>query len=658
MAFSNDFISHELEPGELFCDRYRIKRRIADGGMASIYLAVDESTRVEVAIKVLFSYYSDNAVIRARFLDEGRIQAMLRHPNIVHVYRVVSSPLLCFVMEFVDGVTLEDYLKKVGSLSEQEVLEVMLPVMSAIGLAHSKGIIHRDLKPSNILVLSTPQGLVPKVMDFGVAKVTTGRDLTAAGTTVGTLHYMSPEQIVGSRSIDGRADIYSLGVTLFKLVTGEVPFNASTEFALMMAQVEAAPVAPSSIRADVSRRMEAVILRALEKEPAKRFQSISEFTSALMTLGEDPNVMDTDTMSIPRELLEYAMMADEVATDRTAEYTMEHLSAVGILRGNTGDTIEFGEPTQEMASKIRDEIRADAKIRATQKLVSRETNLNETMELDEVDIDETVSISRPDIVMLTSQDRVSEKSGSVAELLKRIDETDDLQATQEMDSPLGDAYDFGPTQEMAQRVREETTIPKTERTGAISVQVTDTDQTLVSKRWKATASRGAVGLDRGADSKEVTGIQKVEKTEVSVPGFSAEGAAHSEIDSGDRIQIRANSRTTLREGMAVPVAGFAKGTAGLGVKIGQERYDENGNLEPITKPERPSAYAHMANANVAKLEESDEVASYLRPQGGHTAQTATEPVGGAAPGIPRWLLVAAIVVLLGVVVLGVVAVFL
>src|SRR5690606_15675249 len=150
----------------------------------------DESTRVEVAIKVLFSYYSDNAVIRARFLDEGRIQAMLRHPNIVHVYRVVTKPLLCFVMEFVDGETLEDYLKKAGALEEREVLEVMLPVLSAIGMAHSKGIIHRDLKPSNILVQQTPQGLVPKVMDFGVAKVTSGRDLTAAGTTVGTLHYM------------------------------------------------------------------------------------------------------------------------------------------------------------------------------------------------------------------------------------------------------------------------------------------------------------------------------------------------------------------------------------------------------------------------------------------------------------------------------------
>ncbi len=620
--------------------------------MASIYLAVDESTRVEVAIKVLFSYYSDNAVIRARFLDEGRIQAMLRHPNIVHVYRVVANPLLCFVMEFVDGETLEDYLKNVGWLNDQEVLEVMLPVMSAIGLAHSKGIIHRDLKPSNILVQSTARGLIPKVMDFGVAKVTSGRDLTAAGTTVGTLHYMSPEQIVGSRSIDGRADIYSLGVTLFKLVTGEVPFNASTEFALMMAQVEAAPVAPSSIRAGVSPRMEKIILRALEKEPAKRFQSISEFTSALMTLGDDPSVMDTDTISIPRELLEYAMMADEVATDRTAEYTMEHLSAAGILSGSTGDTIEFGEPTQEMASKIREDIRADGKTRVVvKKDVSRETNLNETMELDEVDIDidETMLISRPDIATLTRKDRET-ASIAAADLFAEIDDT---QATQEMDSPLGREDDLLETQEMSSRVREEVTIPKAVGTGAISVQVADGDQTLVSKRWKATSSRGVVGLDRGADSKEVTGIQKPENTDVSAPMFANAGAAAQSADiSGERFQIRANSKATLREGMIAPVAGFAKGTTGLGAKVGQDRFDEAGNLEPITKPERPSAYAHMA----AKLDQSDEVASYLRPEGGHTKQTATEQATGEAGRIPRWLLIAALVVLFGVVALLLVAV--
>ncbi len=650
MAFSNDFISHELEPGELFCSRYRIQRRVADGGMASIYLAVDESTRVEVAIKVLFSYYSDNAVIRARFLDEGRIQAMLRHPNIVHVYRVVADPLLCFVMEYVDGVTLEDYLKKVGSLSDREVLEVMLPVMSAIGLAHSKGIIHRDLKPSNILVQSTPQGLFPKVMDFGVAKVTAGRDLTAAGTTVGTLHYMSPEQIVGSRSIDGRADIYSLGVTLFKLVTGEVPFNASTEFALMMAQVEAAPVAPSSLRADVSPRMEAVILRALEKEPAKRFQSIAEFTSALMMLGEDPNVMDTDTMSIPRELLEYAMMADEVATDRTAEYTIEHLSAAGILKGSTGDTVEFGEPTQEMTARIREDIRADAKSREVQKSIARELNLNETMELDEVDlgVDETMLISRPDIATLTRNDRVT----AGGPLLDSLDGVDDMQATQEMDSPLGLHDDLGATQEMAGRVRDELTLPRTDRRGAISVQVADGDQTLVSKRWKSTLSRGGVvGLDRGADSKEVTAIQQFEKTAVAARASSGSGMTD---ESTAPIKIRANSKATLREGMLAPVAGFSTGIAGLAGKVGQERYDEAGNLEPITKPERPSAYAHLANS--AKIDASAEVASYLRPQGGHTAQTATEPVVRDSVRIPRWLLIAALVVLLGVILLVLVTV--
>ncbi len=658
MAFSNEFISHELEPGELFCDRYRIQRRIADGGMASIYLAIDESTRVEVAIKVLFSYYSDNAVIRARFLDEGRIQAMLRHPNIVHVYRVVTKPLLCFVMEFVDGETLEDYLKKAGALEEREVLEVMLPVLSAIGMAHSKGIIHRDLKPSNILVQQTPQGLVPKVMDFGVAKVTSGRDLTAAGTTVGTLHYMSPEQIVGSRSIDGRADIYSLGVTLYKLVTGEVPFNASTEFALMMAQVEAAPAAPSTVREGVSRRMESIILRALEKEPARRYQSIKEFTSALMSLGEDPDVMDTDTMSIPRELLEYAMMADEVAKDRTAQYTMEHLAAAGLLSGNSdADTIEFGEPTQELSFRFREEIRADARHKA------REPAVNETMELDEADIadlDETMLLSRPEITVVTPP-RDSH------EFLHADGDTDGLADTQEMISKLRDSGDLGATQEMPQRVREGAAVDR-KNSGAISVEVTDAAETVVSKRWTTSAANpsrrgGVVGLDRGADSQEVTKVSWKDPPRPAHPTPPRRTALEDvQAIEPQRISAKNAKRDTARMQQPVPIAGFATGTAGLNPaqSPGQspaDRKDADGNLEPITSPERPSAYAHLAQMQVKPAVQQEEAASYLRPQGGHTEQTRTAPetTHPEVGGIPRWLIIAGLVVLLGVVLIGVIA---
>lgn len=326
MPTNSPITPDNIKPGMLLCDRYRIERHLAEGGMASIYQAIDESSGLPVAIKVLFSHYSDNAVIRARFLDEGRIQAMLNHPNIVHVYRVITDPVLSFVMEFVDGETMEQFLQRESVLSEIEIIDLILPVMSAVGFAHQKGIIHRDIKPSNVLLKNTSGFLEPKVMDFGVAKVHRNQKLTLAGTTVGTLHYMSPEQIVGASNIDGRADIYSLGCTLYKLCTGEVPFNASSEFALMMAQVESPPTPPRTLRADLSKAMEQVILKALAKEPEKRFQTIREMTEALMNLTTPESLRDTDTRPIPAALLQFAMEADEIAQDQTAQYRLEYLA--------------------------------------------------------------------------------------------------------------------------------------------------------------------------------------------------------------------------------------------------------------------------------------------------------------------------------------------
>src|SRR5690554_3576978 len=346
MGTSSKTEHQELYSGQLFLKRYRIERRIADGGMASIYLAIDEHSGLPVAIKVLFSHYLDNEVVRARFLDEGRIQAKLQHPNIVHVYKVVQDPLLCFIMEYVEGDTLEEYLQREGPLPEAKIIDLMLPVMSALGLAHTRGIVHRDLKPSNVLLKPVAGFFNPKVMDFGVAKVTQGRDLTAAGTTVGTLHYMSPEQIVGARAIDGRADIYSLGCTLYKLCTGEVPFNASSEFALMMAQVEAPPTPPSQLRPEVSQQLEAIILRTLAKKPGERFQNIGELTGALIELKEDVQALDhteTLTLQFPEELLRHAMMANEVAVDRTSELDIlesAEYADLGMRMTAEGDTAE------------------------------------------------------------------------------------------------------------------------------------------------------------------------------------------------------------------------------------------------------------------------------------------------------------------------------
>ncbi len=310
----------ELTPGQVVLDRYKVERLLDEGGMASIFLARDLQTGTKVAIKCLYRVYSKSDIVRARFVDEGRIQMMLQHPNIVRVYQFMEQPTLAFVMEFIEGKTLEDLLVDSGVLTQAEILEVIIPVLSAVGLAHSRHIVHRDLKPSNILINQGPRGLwYPKVMDFGVAKLKRTKQLTATGTTVGTLHYMSPEQIVGSKNIDGRADIYSLGITLYKLCTGDVPFNASTEFALMMAQVEARPTPPSQLNPRISPEFEQVILKALEKKPEARYQNIKEFTSALLDLHDERGQKTRDTIDVPASLIDFAMLADRVAVDRTNE---------------------------------------------------------------------------------------------------------------------------------------------------------------------------------------------------------------------------------------------------------------------------------------------------------------------------------------------------
>ena len=382
---TSDLTAKHLRPGALFCDRYRIEERLDDGGMATVYRATDTQTDEARALKVLFYRYADNEVVRARFLDEGRIQAMLDHPNIVRVHEVITDPLLSFTMEFVDGPTLDDYLGDHHPLDEAQIIDLMMPVMSAVGFAHGEGVIHRDLKPSNILLDTSTGHLSPKVMDFGVAKISRGEELTVDGTTVGTLHYMSPEQIVGSSDIDGRADIYSLGCSLYKLATGEVPFNASSEFALMMAHVEAQPMPPDELRDNLSPTFSQVILRALEKKPEDRFQSIRDMTQALMAVGDiDAHAQETVTKPIPEDLLDFAMAADEVATDKTSDFRLsrlqegaDQLQATEELAPITGDTRPI-DRTHELSADAFRKLEKDRLQAVERQMIAQKTKSNPT----------------------------------------------------------------------------------------------------------------------------------------------------------------------------------------------------------------------------------------------------------------------------------------
>jgi serine/threonine protein kinase len=271
-----------LLPGTML-SVYRIESVLGEGGMGVVYRAHDEARDRTVAIKCLHTNLSGDAQIRRRFAREARVLAALVHPNVVAVYDLVEHEhILAIVMEFVEGVSLVQHLKRWrGRLPLHELKALFGGVLEAMVEGHRQGIIHRDLKPDNILVAGGKGGVRPKVVDFGIAKILEGTTYTMTGAFLGTCAYMSPEQVQGSQAVDHRADIYSLGVTLYQLSTGVVPFEGDNYFSVMMAHVNQTPRPPSAIRSDIPPGLERLILDALAKRPEDRPASCEVFRERL-----------------------------------------------------------------------------------------------------------------------------------------------------------------------------------------------------------------------------------------------------------------------------------------------------------------------------------------------------------------------------------------
>lgn len=265
---------------------YRIIEKIGEGGMGIVFKGIHTKLEQEVAIKELSPALSRDPAMRERFINEARIQARLIHANVVNILNYIEEGENVFlVMEFVRGETLEKRLLDRGeALPVQEALVTFMQVLDALGFMHSKGIIHRDMKPSNIMV--TDDGKV-KVTDFGIAKVMGEKGYTKTGTKVGTMWYMSPEVIRGEEAT-ALSDIYSLGISLFQMVTGRVPFTGDSEYMIMKGHLEEKPPSPWEINSQVSREIGKVILRAISKDPKDRFQSAADFGAALRAVIESP----------------------------------------------------------------------------------------------------------------------------------------------------------------------------------------------------------------------------------------------------------------------------------------------------------------------------------------------------------------------------------
>jgi hypothetical protein len=259
--------------------KYRIVARLGRGGMGTVYRAIDETLDREVAIKVLNSEVAD-AKLMARFRAEATMLAKLNHPEIATIYEIYQTETdLLMVMELVRGETLDQLSVRVGPLAPDRAAYLAAQVLNGLGHAHRAGIVHRDLKPANVMV--TESGAV-KIMDFGIARVLGAEHMTSDGTMMGTPAYMAPEQVLG-KDVDARADLYSVGVVFYRLLTGCLPFQADTPIGMVQKQLWDPPTPARSYRADLPDWCEAILTRALTKSPTDRFQSADEFRSALFS---------------------------------------------------------------------------------------------------------------------------------------------------------------------------------------------------------------------------------------------------------------------------------------------------------------------------------------------------------------------------------------
>jgi serine/threonine-protein kinase len=271
--------------GRLLVGRYRLNKRIASGGMAEVWEATDETLARRVAVKLLHAHLGrDDSFVR-RFRAEAVAAARLAHPSIVSVYDTFSEDgLEAIVMELVVGTTMRSDLDEHGPMRLDAVLAIGTQVADALGAAHASGLVHRDVKPANILLSADGRVLVA---DFGIAKAAEGNDLTGSGAMVGTAKYLAPEQVEGG-AIDGRADVYSLGVVLYEALTGVPPFAEETDAATALARLHRYPTEPRQLRPEIPVATEAVVMQAMSRAPDDRFASAAAMRAALLGAGADP----------------------------------------------------------------------------------------------------------------------------------------------------------------------------------------------------------------------------------------------------------------------------------------------------------------------------------------------------------------------------------
>src|SRR5437868_6890284 len=309
--------------GRVFSSRYEIQREVAQGGMAEVYLAHDQLLNRPVALKALFPEYAREPSFVERFRREAQAAANLNHPNIVAIYDWGQEDGTYFiVMEYVEGRALRDLIRSEAPLDPNQAAEITAEIASALAFAHRNGVVHRDVKPGNVLL--TQSGTV-KVTDFGIARAGASDGLTQTGSVMGTATYFSPEQAQGL-PVDGRSDVYALGVVLYEMVTGVAPFTAESPVSVAYKHVREEPMPPSERNPDVPPDLERIIVTALAKTPENRYQTADDMRADILRFrrgrpvvgapGAPGAVADAPTGASATVLTAAAVGASTVVTPR------------------------------------------------------------------------------------------------------------------------------------------------------------------------------------------------------------------------------------------------------------------------------------------------------------------------------------------------------
>ena len=332
--------------GQVLLGQYRVVEVLGQGGMSTVYRGLHNLTDQEVALKVLPPDLAALGQVKSRFLEEAKALAQLDHPNIVHLYNFGSEGgSVVLAMQFIPGQTWERLILAGDGQPWPEAVRIAIDVLRALEYAHARGIVHRDMKPSNVLVRADDGAAT--VMDFGIAKMTSSTRLTATGQTMGTVRYMSPEQVRG-HDVDRRSDLYSLGATLYEAIAGDTPFDGDTHFEIMSKHLTEQPRSLRSLGRDLPEALDAAILKTLSKRPAERHEHARELRQELEAILRDSGAAAeiAETQRLSRKQLPVAAARKAPPAEPTAAVTSSPGLSVASPPDGVVDATSVVPPTQ------------------------------------------------------------------------------------------------------------------------------------------------------------------------------------------------------------------------------------------------------------------------------------------------------------------------